>query len=76
VEPPPAAASATYRLTIVSEAGQAVETVEGLTRNSYGAIAANVPATRLAPGSYRAQLYSSAGPAIVGEYRFTIQAQK
>jgi hypothetical protein len=76
VEPPPAPPSTTYRLSILTGGGQAVETIEGLTRNSYGAIAANVPATRLTPGSYRAQLHSSASSGLVGEYRFIIRAKQ
>jgi hypothetical protein len=75
VEPPPAPAATKYRLEILREGGAAVESIDGLVRNSYGALAASLPASSLQGATYRARLYLSAGakPGLVGEYRFTIQ---
>jgi anti-sigma factor RsiW len=74
VEPPPSPPAASYRLEISDNRGQSVETIDGLTRNSHGALMASVPAAKLTPGSYRARLYSSgARPVLVGDYRFSVR---
>jgi Putative zinc-finger len=68
VEPPPSAASTQYRLEI-SSGGKVIETLDGLVRNSYGALAVSVPA--LTPGSYQTRLYAKSN--LVGEYRFEVR---
>jgi hypothetical protein len=75
VEPPPAAPGTLYRLEIFAKGGETVETIDGLARNAYGALAASVPAARLTPGSYRARLYSTKGAKrdLAGEYQFEVR---
>jgi hypothetical protein len=73
VEPPPVPAAKSYRLEIASVSGNSLETIDGLVRNGYGALAASVPSARLAPGSYRAKLFSTEPDKLVGEYRFDVR---
>lgn len=75
VEPPPAPSGVTWRLEILTQAGAAVESVNGLVRNSYRALTASVPAAPLTPGSYRARLLVNKGDKLelVGDYRFEVR---
>jgi len=75
IELPPNEKASAYRLTLVDTADANLQTIEGLKRNSYGAIAAAVPADALRPGTYRVRLYSVEHSALVlaGEYRLEIR---
>ena len=53
---PPGDGYPSYTLELIGAYGEAVETVAGLTRNSYGALAASAPAAKLVAGDYRARL--------------------
>lgn len=72
VEPPASPVDTRYRLELYDSMGNTLETVDGLLRNAYGALAASVPASRLPPGAYRTRLFKDAGP-LAGEYRFEVQ---
>lgn len=70
----PATKYVEYRLTISDAKGTALETIEHLTRNSYGALAASVPAQTLPPGEFVIRVTSQESPAsLVGEYRLKIR---
>lgn len=76
VEPPPSAAGTLYRLEIIDGAGQTVNTVDHLARNSYGALAVSIPAKVFSTGiSYLARLYAMSGPKpnLSAEYRFAVR---
>lgn len=74
VEVPEAKFGAKYVMVIRNEAGEVVQRLEGLLRNSYGALAVSVPAAKLSPGNYQARVeLVNAKPALVGEYRFSIR---
>ena len=73
LEPPPAADTARYRLEVL-HGNDAVVTIAGLRRNSYGALAVSVPAEKLMGGAYRARLLlEQAQPSLVGDYRFEVR---
>jgi len=75
IEPPSSVPGTAYRLEISAAGGQAVETLDGLLRNPYGALAASLPAAKLTPGIYRARLYAIKGTKrdLAGDYHFEVR---
>ena len=65
----------TYRLEIYDLAGKPIQTWEHLLRNSYGALAASLPAERLQPGELRIKLFGDEPPpgSLLAEYRLRIR---
>jgi hypothetical protein len=71
----PSQASGTFRLEIQTWDGRPVQTLQGLTRNRYGALAASLPAEALPSGNYRVKL-SRQEPApgtLLAEYQLNIR---
>jgi hypothetical protein len=66
---------ADFSLQVRGEDRRLVETIGHLRRNSYGALAASVPAQKLQPGEYRITLEGQEPPpgALLGEYRLRIR---
>ncbi|HKW63308.1 MAG TPA: zf-HC2 domain-containing protein [Candidatus Acidoferrum sp.] len=64
-----------YRLEIYGADGKLLDTLEHLTRNSYGALAASLPAERLQPGNFRIKLSGEEPPpaSLLAEYRLRIR---
>jgi hypothetical protein len=64
----------TYDLEIDSPEGKPVATVQHLTRNSYGALAATLPAERLQSGEFRIKLFGEKPPpaSLLAEYSLRI----
>lgn len=65
----------TYRLEIYGAADRPIETLEHLTRNSYGALAVGLPAEQLQPGEFRIKL-SGEEPlpaSLLAEYQLRIR---
>jgi hypothetical protein len=71
----PAGPYRAYRLEIYSTEAKPIETLEHLTRNSYGALAAGVPAGQLPPGDFRIKLFGEEPPpaSLLAEYRLRIR---
>lgn len=65
----------TYRLEIYGAEGKPIETLEHLTRNPYGALAASLPAERLQAGEFRIKLSGEEPPpaSLLAEYRLRIR---
>lgn len=61
-----------FRLTIERQDGTIVQTVDGLTPNADGALAAAIPLARLGPDTYLVRIHARHAPAPVGEYRLAI----
>jgi Putative zinc-finger len=72
IEIGPGARSESFRLEIRTLAGQPVETLEGLVRNGYGALAASLPAERVQPGTYKARLFGMNGR-LLAEYPIVVR---
>lgn len=64
-----------YRMEVYSPSGTLVESVDGLVRGSYGALAASLPADQLPAGVFRITLKGQVPPpaSLVGEYRLRIR---
>ena len=64
-----------YRLEIYGADDKLLDTLEHLTRNSYGALAASLPAERLQPGNFRIKLSGEEPPpaSLLAEYRLRIR---
>ena len=65
----------TYRLEIYDMAGKPIETLEHLSRNAYGALAAGLPGERLQPGEFQIKLFGE-NPLLtplLAEYRLRIR---
>ncbi|MEO8027122.1 MAG: zf-HC2 domain-containing protein [Bryobacteraceae bacterium] len=75
IEPPPAPASATYLVSVLDASGATVERMDGVIRNSYGALACALPAAKLRQADYRVQLFihRDARTELVGEYRLDVR---
>lgn len=71
IEVPPSAGYKSYKLEISTMAGTVVETLDGLIKNPYGALAVSVSAGKLPAATYKAKLYG--GSSIVAEYRLAIR---
>ncbi|HEU4386173.1 MAG TPA: zf-HC2 domain-containing protein [Blastocatellia bacterium] len=61
-----------FRLEVLNSHGQSVQTVDGLTKNEYGALAVSLPASIFQPGIYTVRLNGATGN-LVSEYRLQIQ---
>jgi anti-sigma factor RsiW len=72
IEIAPEAKSPAFRLEISTLANEPVERLEGLVRNTYGALAASVPAGKLKPGAYKVRLLG-ADASLVAEYRLEVR---
>jgi hypothetical protein len=70
----PSAQFAAYRLDVVDSKDQLRDSIAGLVKNSYGAVAAVIPSDRLSAQSYRVRLYGLGGDRarLVAEYGLTI----
>lgn len=66
---------ASYRLELVNDSGRTVEAVQGLVKNSYGALAASVPTTNLPAATYRARLFgvTDGRSTLINEYKLTVR---
>jgi Putative zinc-finger len=64
-----------FRMQVNTADDRPIETLDGLKRNAYGALAASLPLELLQPGEYRIKLTSpEASPALLlGEYRLRIR---
>jgi len=78
IDPGPGADFGSFRLVVQTPEGQTVQTVEGLRRNSYGALAVSLPAQLFQGASYRLKLYGVSGrPAtLVTEYKLQIRKKQ
>lgn len=65
----------TFAVAVSSEAGQPLETVRGLARNSAGAVAVVLPSAKLPPGRYTVRLSSEAPPRLLAQYNVRIAIQ-
>ena len=64
-----------YRLEIYDAAGKSFEILQQLSPNSYGALAASLPAQRLQPGELQIKLFGDEPPprSLLAEYRLSIR---
>jgi Putative zinc-finger len=64
-----------YRLDIYDAVGKSVETLQPLSPNSYGALAASLPAQRLQAGELQIKLFGDEPPprSLLAEYRLSIR---
>jgi anti-sigma factor RsiW len=70
----PAGKSNRFRLQVDTADNRAVETLDNLQRNSYGALAVSLPVEALQPGDYRIKLTAEPPPAsLLAEYRLRIR---
>lgn len=67
----PAGGRGSFRFVLLDAQGTTVETLEGLTANSHGALTAAVSSDRVPIGRYTARLFGANG-ALTAEYKFTI----
>ena len=67
----PAGGRGSFRFVLFNAQGTTVETLEGLTANSHGALTAAVPSDTVPVGRYTARLFGANG-ALAAEYKFTI----
>lgn len=66
----------TFSVAVRSQAGQEVETLRGLTRNSEGAVAVVLPAVKLPPGRYSVGLSGEAPSSrLLAQYSLKIAAE-
>lgn len=72
IEIAPEAKSPAFRLEISTMANEPVEKLEGLVRNTYGALAVSIPAGKLKPGAYKVRLLG-ADASLVAEYRLEVR---
>lgn len=69
----PAGKPSQYSVTISDAKGNTLEAIDHLTRNSYGALAASIPARTLPPGEFSIRVTAQDSPAtLIGEYRIKI----
>jgi hypothetical protein len=75
IEPGLSADYASFRLVVQKLAGQTIQTVEGLRRNSYGALVVSLPAAQLPGARYRVRLYGVSGQqaALITEYQLQVR---
>jgi anti-sigma factor RsiW len=72
IDIPPQPAGTQFQLTIRG-AGSFSKTIGGLERNENGALAASIPVSDLADGTYIVRLYPAQAPgAMIAEYRMTV----
>lgn len=66
-----------FRLQVYTMENRLVQTVEGLKKNAYGALAVSLPAEAFQAGGYQVKLYGVGRQqaALVGEYRLHIRRQ-
>ena len=64
-----------YHLEVYDAAGKSVETLQRLSPNSYGALAASLAAQRLQPGELQIKLFGDEPPprSLLAEYRLSIR---
>jgi anti-sigma factor RsiW len=64
-----------FRLVVQTPEGQPVQTIEGLRRNSYGALVVSLPAASLPGPQYRVKLYGLGGreASLVAEYKLQVR---
>jgi anti-sigma factor RsiW len=65
----------TFSVTLLDEGQGTVETVAGLTRNSEGAIAVVLPASKFPEGRYKVRLSSEAPARLLAQYNLRIDPQ-
>lgn len=64
-----------YRIEVLSQTGQLISSVDGLSRGPYGALAASLPAEQLQTGIFQVKLVGQNPPpvSLVSEYRLQIR---
>jgi len=69
--------SRSFQMKIYGQGDQVVQTIDGLKKNSYGALAVSLPARTFAPGAYIVKLFAADGPRpqLRGEYRLHIRGK-